>query len=165
VSFVANSFGFPITRSRAISRSLDSCGHSSQSFRANGFPPCSFVSFVVQVCRFSDRGDVGDLNGRADPSNLPLPPMYTQFHPRSPNPPKNRQRVAVFRFPNHARSPHHATLPTPPLPAHPTPSQGIPDWRGFQRSDINWRRVPQSWFYLFSQELRAKSQGPLSAIC
>src|ERR1700740_1523251 len=24
----------------------------------------------------------------------PLPPMYTHFHPRSPNPPKNRQRVA-----------------------------------------------------------------------
>ena len=33
-------------------------------------------------------------------SAAPAPtPMFTQFHPRSPNPPKNRQRVAsTFQF-------------------------------------------------------------------
>ena len=29
------------------------------------------------------------------PGTLPPPPMSTHFHPRSPNPPKNRQRVAT----------------------------------------------------------------------
>ena len=33
------------------------------------------------------------------PSTPPLPPMYTQFDPRSPNPPKNRQRVANYQVP------------------------------------------------------------------
>jgi hypothetical protein len=28
----------------------------------------------------------------------PYPPMYTQFHPRSPNPPTNRQRVATAKL-------------------------------------------------------------------
>src|SRR5690242_3044146 len=29
------------------------------------------------------------------PDPHPYPPMYTHFHPRSPNPPKNQQRVAT----------------------------------------------------------------------
>jgi hypothetical protein len=34
----------------------------------------------------------------------PLPPMYTHFHPRSPNPPKHRQRVATPKYKNPASS-------------------------------------------------------------
>jgi hypothetical protein len=33
----------------------------------------------------------------------PYPPMYTQFHPRSPNPPKNQQRVATAKLLDYAR--------------------------------------------------------------
>jgi hypothetical protein len=39
----------------------------------------------VKACAF---------NGPANPADpIPSPPASTQFHPRSPNPPKHRQRV------------------------------------------------------------------------
>ena len=44
---------------------------------------------------------------------LPLPPMFTHFHPRSPNPPKNRQRVDKSLRPLDTLQP------------------GVPDTRGF----------------------------------
>jgi hypothetical protein len=38
------------------------------------------------------------------PYPRPLPPMYTQFHPRLPDPPKNRQRVTAPKWKNPASS-------------------------------------------------------------
>jgi len=36
-----------------------------------------------------------------------------------------------------------------PLPAHPTSSQVIPDWRGLQKFDLDWRRLANPFFLIF----------------
>jgi hypothetical protein len=88
---------FPITRSRAISRS---CGH-------------------------------------------PCPPMYTQFHPRSP---KTTQESAEGR--NHGTPPPGCQLRF--QKTYMAASQDIPDWPRFQRSGVKWRRVCAVLFWPFA---------------
>jgi hypothetical protein len=87
---------------------------------------------------------------------LPLPSDHPMSRSKSVPSVLISGKVLVFRSPGSPASPILACwggitrdvgdsgdlMPPLPLPGHPTSSQVIPDWRGLQRSCLDWRRVP-----------------------
>jgi hypothetical protein len=62
------------------------------------FPDLSCRSLLPQLpfkSLLSISAIFGNTDDHGDSHHPPLPPMYTHFHPRSPSPPKHRQRVAA----------------------------------------------------------------------
>jgi hypothetical protein len=116
--------------------------------------------------------DVAALCLYLQPSTHPLPPMYTQFHPRSPNPgapdtrgfawwgwkaPKNRQRVATPKRQNATESPLRILLfPTPstnnqvPADRYPTASFLLSHARTSSHAqDMSFATLCLTWVHVF----------------
>ena len=68
--------------------------HNQTAHESRHFPSREIRSHYVVSPLFSDQPMTRSRRS-PDLFRLPLPPMYTHFHPRSPNTPKNRQRVAT----------------------------------------------------------------------